>query len=1004
MKRLLLFAVVATLFTCTTMANRPFSVEHPNQLLYQAKGLIDERAFERAATLLESFMLQCDDPVFKQEAAYWRIYAQWQIDPQLSDEVFLQFLSDCRMSSRKNNIYYMAGTAAFSRGQYSRAIYWYDQVIGPLLSDDEQMSYLLRMGFTCMEQGDLDRAKIYFYALSDLKGDRSVDTYYNSYIAYRQNNIKEAQSGFQSLTNDPDFGAIVPYYLSQIEYVLGHYEQAIELAKPLLPKNDSDGSRAEMYRVVGESYYNLNRIDSAAFYLTEYDNIEERPLRSASYKLAICNFEQKNYLYALDNFSKVPGSDDLLTQNSLFYIALCYLQLDDKNNAKMAFERVVTYDFDLDIQEQAYYNLAVLCYQLNFTSFGETLSQFERFLNKYPDSRFADTLRDALIDIYMTTQDYKGALASIAKIGVPGPKIREAQQRIYFYLGTQSYTSKQYQQAVDYLSSSLSIGRSKVTAGDAHYWRAESYYQLKSYKKAVDDYESYIRSVADKSREQYYLACYSLGYCLFNQKLYDEASKSFRMVVNGASRVAKNVVGDSYNRMGDCAFFDRNFKSAINFYDKSKQAYPETGDYSLFQTAFATGLLGDYRDKIAYLNELTEQYQRSPYLDNALYEKGRSLSLLSENSRAIEAFTQVVKHNPESELARKSALQIGILYYTDGHIDKALEAYRRVVKRYKGSDEYRTALEDMKTIFSEKGEIEAFSDYLAQNGASDFLSSDEKESLVYLAAEKSLARGKTAEAAKAMRVYIAQYPSGRFLADAYYYLAENYHNQGDVEQATKYYQQVHNFPSSQYYKPSLEQLVALYISQKQYAQARAIYQKMVAEATVKADRVNAYEGLAYCELSLGLYNELVETTGRLLEIENLGQQESSLAYLRQAIAYQKLKNQQMAEQSFKRSAQDTRMASGAEAKYRLAQYYFELGRAIDCEREVLEFIEAGTPHGYWLARSFILISDLKSSKGDLFQAKQYLLSLKDNYKDKDDIQTMINQRIASMDQSNKTTL
>ena len=63
---------------------------------------------------------------------------------------------------------------------------------------------------------------------------------------------------------------------------------------------------------------------------------------------------------------------------------------------------------------------------------------------------------------------------------------------------------------------------------------------------------------------------------------------------------------------------------------------------------------------------------------------------------------------------------------------------------------------------------------------------------------------------------------------------------------------------------------------------------------------------------------------------------------------------------------------------------------------MLEFIEASTPHGYWLARSFILLSDTYLKQGKHMEAKQYLLSLQSNYTGNDDIAGMIEERLADM--------
>ena len=52
-------------------------------------------------------------------------------------------------------------------------------------------------------------------------------------------------------------------------------------------------------------------------------------------------------------------------------------------------------------------------------------------------------------------------------------------------------------------------------------------------------------------------------------------------------------------------------------------------------------------------------------------------------------------------------------------------------------------------------------------------------------------------------------------------------------------------------------------------------------------------------------------------------------------------------------AKDTRNVYGAEAKYKVAQIYFDGGQTDKAEQEVLNYIEVSTPHTYWLARSFV---------------------------------------------------
>ena len=101
-------------------------------------------------------------------------------------------------------------------------------------------------------------------------------------------------------------------------------------------------------------------------------------------------------------------------------------------------------------------------------------------------------------------------------------------------------------------------------------------------------------------------------------------------------------------------------------------------------------------------------------------------------------------------------------------------------------------------------------------------------------------------------------------------------------------------------------------------------------------------------------------------------------------------------------AKDTRNVYGAEAKYRLAQHLFDSGELDKVEGEVLDFVDAGTPHVYWMARSFILLSDAYAKLDRKLEARQYLLSLKQNYQANDDIAGMIESRLKNLNEEQQT--
>ena len=115
-----------------------------------------------------------------------------------------------------------------------------------------------------------------------------------------------------------------------------------------------------------------------------------------------------------------------------------------------------------------------------------------------------------------------------------------------------------------------------------------------------------------------------------------------------------------------------------------------------------------------------------------------------------------------------------------------------------------------------------------------------------------------------------------------------------------------------------------------------------------------------------------------------------------AKAYKNQKADKKALDDFRELAKDTRNSYGAEAKYQVAQALYDAKEYAAAEKELLNYIEQSTPHAYWLARSFVLLSDVYVAMGKDLDARQYLLSLQQNYQGNDDIESMIEDRLKKL--------
>ena len=93
------------------------------------------------------------------------------------------------------------------------------------------------------------------------------------------------------------------------------------------------------------------------------------------------------------------------------------------------------------------------------------------------------------------------------------------------------------------------------------------------------------------------------------------------------------------------------------------------------------------------------------------------------------------------------------------------------------------------------------------------------------------------------------------------------------------------------------------------------------------------------------------------------------------------------------AAQDSMATEEAKAPVLTAQALFNAGQYQQAEQQLNQAIDKGISKPYWLARAFVLLSDIYKAEGRMVEAKQTLESLRANYKENDDIKEMIERRM-----------
>lgn len=968
------------------------------RLLDDGKELFLRHDYAAAQQTLMQYIKQNSQTETSDEVAYMLTCTAYELNASDRLEQLENFLDAYPTSRHRNRVQALLASTYFFQEKYLETIATFKGCDLELLSNEERDVCTLRLATAYQKIGNLQEASMWFSILKEVSEKYHADAVYNlAYIDYVQKRYDEALAGFREVESDEHYRKLSPYYIADIYLIKENYEQARRIAGVYVEAYPDEPNAVQMKRIAGEAAYGMKDYMQAVQNLEVYCSEVKNPDRKALYELGMSYAQIGVYSKAAARLGEVTTTQDALTQSAYLHMGLAYLQLKERNQARMAFEQASATNYDAAVKEQALYNYALCIHETSYSPFAESVTVFERFLNEYPHSVYADKVNDYLVEVYMNTRSYMAALKSIAKISQPGERILEAKQKLLFRLGTQAFAQAAFENAIECFSQSLQLGRySQQTKADAYYWRGESKYRLEQYAAAAADFRQYLEFAQDKKTEEYGLALYNLGYTAFKQKQYSSAQTWFARCVQSGVALQATVMADAYNRLGDCNFYARSFEEAQQMYAKAAATDTSLGDYSLFQEAFVKGLQRNYTGKIQTLNQMITAYPSSQYLDDALYEQGRAFVQLEDSENAVKRYKLLVERFPDSPLSRKAANEIGLLYYQNDQYAAAIEAYKTVITKYPGSDEARLAQRDLRSIYIDLNKVDDYMAFATSIPGGANFDVNERDSLTYVAAERVYMRGNISEAQSSFTRYLQSFPEGAFSVDAHYYLGLIGYNQKNWAEATTHLNKVIEYPNNKFSGEAMSMCAVMAYDAKDYGRALELYKRMIDRAVSQEERLSAETGALRSAYLLNDGKEVIAVASALLAESKLAPELSNEAHYYRAKAFLEAGNTQEALQDLTVLAKDTRNVYGAEAKYLVAQLYFNAGETAKAEKEVLEYIEVSTPHTYWLARGFILLSDVYVRLDRKLEAKQYLLSLQQNYQAEDDIAQMIESRLANL--------
>ena len=791
--------------------------------------------------------------------------AMCAIELSNDDAEFLvnNFTGENAESPLVNNAWFRLADYFFRKRSYPTTLKYYEKVDRFLLDENELSEYYYQIGYSYYIRRDYANARVAFYEIKDIESKYSSPAlYYYSHIAYEQGNYETSLNGFLRLTDDETFSQIAPYYIAQIYYLQKKYEQVIEFV-PSLIDSISGNRAAEISKIIGESYFYLERYAEALPYLEKYSEEVRQITIEDKYQLAYSYYKTNNYKKAIVLFEQISMTNTEISQSALYHLADCYLKSGDKSKARIAFSGAARMDFDPAIKQDALFNFAKVTYELSYSPFNEAIRVFNSYINLYPASSRTDEAYSFLVMAYLNTRNYRMAMESLEKIKVRDRDMDKAYQRVSFYRGLELFTNLRFTDAIISLDKSLRHGGfDQIIRGRTLYWLAESYYRQGDIPTASDFYFRFLNDDISTQTPEYKMMNYSLGYLSFSKRDYGEAEKWFSIYVRLEPDKTAVTFADAYNRLGDCRFIASSYWQAIDHYDKVIQLGKADVPYAMFQKGFTLGLVDRPQRKIEVLQQLLKEFPSSSYVDDALFETGRTWVILDNSSEAISNYKRIIVDFPNSSYVSHSFVQLGLIHRNAGENEKALEYYLQVVEQFPGTPEASNVLRTIREIYVDLNRVEEYLTYVEKVGYGITIS--EQDSLIYYAAENVYLSGDCDKALPGLNNYIARFSTGSFLLNAHYYRADCLLKQKMPDDAFTSLQYIISQPSNLFTEPALNVASRIAYSKEDYNLAAQLFQQLIDRGEQKNNIQEAERGLMRSYYHLGEYGNTIKAARQVL--------------------------------------------------------------------------------------------------------------------------------------------
>jgi len=273
--------------------------------------------------------------------------------------------------------------------------------------------------------------------------------------------------------------------------------------------------------------------------------------------------------------------------------------------------------------------------------------------------------------------------------------------------------------------------------------KAETLLNIKQIAAAETAFQSTLDITADPAVQA--RAHAGIGWCLWEQKRYEEAAVAFENAGTKCTQPDNCVT--ALIKAGDA-------RLAAGQYEKARENY----------------------------RRITTSYPEHPLTARALYQSGVATLLAGLPDAARTDFSATEEKFPQSEFAPQAALQQAALLKSEKKWDPALEQYQHIVVQYTNTAVQATATQQQGLILYDTRRWEAALERF-RTVSTNWPDAPEAPQALYMRGFCRYMQGDTDDALTLCLSFIEKYPDSSWAAEVLFWLGEYQYNRGDYAKA-----------------------------------------------------------------------------------------------------------------------------------------------------------------------------------------------------------------------------